>query len=190
MLGRRLVRGRPRGLRFSRLPASGQPCWGGTLGGKLRPSLRESASIVPYLPAGARLKRAPSPVPFRLPDGRVRLSNWTLPHGSPDLSALRPRRMAVRWNAAGSTRAAGGRVALCDLQLAAADRAGRCKPGAVCNLSRNEPGAPVRRLLHVLELRRGFARRVSRRAPTLQQVSGLLECQERAATQGVRTTIP
>ena len=98
--------------------------------------------------------------------------------------------MAIRRHAAGSARAASGRMALCELQLAAPDRAGRCVPSAVCNLSRNEPGAPVRRLLHVLELRRGFARRVSRRAPTLQQVSGLLECQERAATQGVRTTIP
>ena len=145
--------GRPRVSRFCRLPTSRVLLPGRDLRPRPRPSGRASAPIVPYLPAGARLKRAPSPIPFRAPDGQVRSSNWTLPHGSPDLSALRARRMAVRRNAAGSARAAADRVALCELQLAAPDRAGRCVPGAVCNLSRNEPGTPVCRLLHVLELR-------------------------------------
>ena len=72
--------------------------------------------------------------------------------------------MAVRRHAAGSARSAAGRVALCELQLAAPDRAGRCVPGAVCNLSRNEPGTPICRLLHVLELRRGLARCVNCRS--------------------------
>lgn len=54
-------------------------------------------------------------------------------------------------------------MALCGLQLAAPDRTGRCVPGAVCDLSRNEPDTPVCGLLHVLELRREFARYVSRR---------------------------
>ena len=158
---------RPRASRFCRLPASGLPLPGRDLRPWERPSGRESASIAPSLFAGAWLKRAPSPIPFRGADGQVRPFHWRLPHGSPDLSALWARRMAVRRHAAGSARTAGGRVALCVLQLAAFDRAGRCAPGAVRDLPRNEPGAPVRRLLYVLELRRGFARCVSRRDANL-----------------------
>ena len=76
--------------------------------------------------------------------------------------------MAVRRNAAGSAQSAGRRVALRELQLAASGGASGRVPGAVCDLSRNEPGAPVRGLLHVLELRRGFARYVNRRTQTFR----------------------
>ena len=113
-------------------------------------------------PSGNRRSRPP--VPCRYPAGHVRPFDWTRPQGSLDLSALRARRMAVRRHAAGSARSAGRRVALRELQLAASGGAGGRVPGAVCDLSRNQPGTPVRRLLHVLELRRGLARRVRRRA--------------------------
>ena len=71
-------------------------------------------------------------------------------------------------------------MALRGLQLAASGGAGRHGPDAVSDLSRNERGAPIRRLLYVLELRRGFARCVHRRAQTSRQVSGLVERQGRA----------
>ena len=116
------------------------------------------------------MKHAPSPIPFRAPDGRVRPSDWTLPHGSPDLSALWARRMAVCRRVAGIAWATAGRVALCDLQFPASDRAERCVPGAVCDLSRKEPGTPVCRLHYVLKLRRGLVCCVSRQAQTLQFV--------------------
>ena len=154
--------GRPRVSRFCRLPASRIPLPGRDVRPRPRPFGRASALFVPHLPAGARLKRAPSSIPFRAADGQVRPSNWTLPHGSPDLCSLWARRMAVRRHAAGIGRTTAGRVALRELQLAASDRAGRHVPGAVRDLPRNEPGTPVCRLDYMLELRRGFARCVSR----------------------------
>ena len=77
--------------RFCRLPASGVPLPGQDIRPRLRPSGQESAPIVPFQPGGARLKRASPPIPFRAPDGHVRPSNRTLPHGRPDLSSLRAR---------------------------------------------------------------------------------------------------
>ena len=111
----------------------------------------------------------------------VRPPDWTLPHGSPDLPAVRARRMAIRRHAAGGARAADRGVALHDLQLAASTGDDRHVFGAVCDLSRKQPGPPVCRLVHVLELRRGFARCVSRRAQTFQHESGLAARQEQAA---------
>jgi len=144
---------RPRVSRCSRLPASGVPLPGRDSRRRPGPSGRESAPVVPCLPAGARLKRVLPPIPCRAADGRVRPSNRTLPHGSPGLPALRAHGMAARRHATGGTRTASGRVALCGLQLAVPDRAGRHVRGAVLDLPRNEPCPPVRRLVHVLELR-------------------------------------
>ena len=126
--------GRPRVSRCSRLPASGVPLPGRD--SRRRPGLsgRESAPVVPCSPAGARLKRVLPPIPYRAADGRVGPSNRTLLHGSPGLSALRAHGMAARRHAAGGARAAGGRVALCGLQLAEPDRAGRHVRGAVSGL--------------------------------------------------------
>ena len=159
---------RPRVSRLSRLPASAVPLPDRDSRPRPGPSGRESAPIVPCPPAGARLKRVLPPIPYRAADGRVRPSNRTLPHGSPGLPALRAHGMAARRHAAGGTRTASGRVALCGLQLAVPDRAGRPVRGAMSELPRNEPGTAVRRLVHVLELRRGLARSVSRRASALR----------------------
>ena len=127
------------------------PSRGAVFGPGRRPYGPESTPGGPSLPARAWLQRARSRIPFRAPGGHVRPSNWTLPHGRAGLSSLWARRMAKRRSAAGGARAAGGRVAPVDV---------RSMQSATCQ--QNEPGTPVRRLVHVLELRRGVARRVSR----------------------------